>query len=104
MANSPNTMPAVFDTDFTSYRAIATDQTGIRIYKLILVPNGTSVAGTVQVSATNDSIPLYAPITVGAAATGTIVNDNITDLLDWDNFGVSGLTASSTKLFVWYRK
>lgn len=108
MANSPNTQPIVMDTDAASWNAIQTLQTarfGLRVWKVELVAASSTSAGTVTVTEPNSSIPLLPPIAVAAtSAAGTIIyNDNPTQLLQWRDFAVTGLTATATKLFVWYR-
>lgn len=109
MANSLGTMPLTVDTDLASFGAAQTLQHtpfGIRVWKLALVVSAaTSSAGTVQVSEPNSGIPLLAPMVVPAASTiGTVLFfDNPTQLLQWRDFSVSGLTATGTRLMIWYR-
>ena len=111
MANTPNNMPATFDTDFTSFRAIQTLQTpgtGVRAFKVTLVvgSGGASSAGSVQITEPNSSIPLFPPLAVTASipANSLLFGDNLDNQeLTWRDFGISGLTATGTKLFLWYR-
>lgn len=111
MANSQNTMPIVDDTDFASWRAAQTlvAQTsnalaGIRPFKITLEANGTSVAGTVTITAPSDGIALYPPLLVPAGSTtGTVLyQDNIDTKLNWRDFAITGLTATSTRIYIWY--
>ena len=83
-------------------------QPGIRIAKIVLVSNGTTVAGTVNVIApTADAMPLLPPIAVGggAGALGTVIyrEDFAEQFPNWKDFKVTGLTATVTALFVYYR-
>lgn len=112
MANQYNNQPLSLDTDTTSWRQNQTlvSQTsnalaGISPYKITLEPNGTSSAGTVTITAPSDSSTLYPPMAVAAGATtGTVLYyDNLTQLLNWRDFAVTGLTATSTKIYIWYR-
>jgi len=109
MANSLNSLPITVDQDLASFGAAQTLQTapfGLRVWKIALsVSAATSSAGTVQVTEPNSGIPLLAPMLVPAASPiGTVLYyDNPTQLLQWRDFAVTGLTDTGTKLFVWYR-
>lgn len=110
MANSYNSLPIVLDTDFTSFKSHQTLQTpgfGIRVYKLALVVlhGGASSAGVVTITDPNDSTVLYPtmPVSVSTPADTIIFTDNIDTQLQWRDFSVTGLTATGTKLLVWYR-
>lgn len=112
MSNSPNSMPAIFDTDFVSWRSQQTlvSQTsnalaGISPYKITLEPNGTSVAGTVTITSPSDGSTLYPPMAVAAGGImgNVLYYDNLTQLLNWRDFAITGLTATSTRIFIWYR-
>jgi hypothetical protein len=108
MANSLNSMPITVDTDLASFGAGQTLQSkpfGIRVWKMALVATTSTTAGTVTITEPNSGIPLAAPMVVPAgSATGTILYyDNPTQLLQWRDFAVTGLTATGTRLFVWYR-
>jgi hypothetical protein len=111
VANSFNTLPVIVDTDFASFRAGQTLQTpgfGVRVTKLALyVASGAaSSAGNVTITEPNSGIPLYPPMTVSAAtpANTILFTDNLNDQeLQWRDFAVTGLTATGTKLAVWYR-
>jgi hypothetical protein len=105
-------MPIQLDTDFVSWRANQTlvAQTsnalaGISPYKITLEPNGTSVAGTVTITAPSDSSTLYPPMAVAAGATTgmPLYYDNLTQPINWRDFSITGLTATSTRIFIWYR-
>jgi hypothetical protein len=53
-----------------------------------------------------DSTVLYPPVAVAASlAAGTsVVNDNLdSQSLQWRDFKATGLTATATKLYIWYR-
>lgn len=107
MANSYNTRPLVFDTDFSSFRTAASATSGIRVEKLVLAVGGsaTSTAGTVTIKAP-DGITLYPPMAVPAsqAEYSILFNEppNVwTDVLTWRDFAVTGLTATGTVLYIW---
>lgn len=106
MANSFTTMPLILDTDFTSYRATAGVANGIRPCKIALVVSAaTATAGTVTITSTaTGNSPLYIPILVGTQVQNTIIiNDNVeSSRLNWLDFNVTGLTATGTKLYIWY--
>jgi hypothetical protein len=108
MPNTPNSMPATFDTDFTSFFAIQTLQAqifGLRVWKIALYTVGVSVAGTVNITDPNDNTQLLAPMAVpaGSAAGTVLFFDNPTQLLQWRDFKITGLSATGTRLMVWYR-
>lgn len=108
MANSLNTQPIVVDTDLANFGTSQTLQSrpfGVRIYKMALQVVDTSVAGTVTITNPIDGATLLPSMVVAAAGTaGTLLYfDNITDLLTWKNFAVTGVTATHTRLFLWYR-
>lgn len=108
MANSLNTIPITVDTDLASFGAGQTLQStpfGLRVWKIALVATTSTTAGTVTVTDPISNIPLIAPMLVTAAqATDTILYyDNPTQLLQWKDFKVTGVTATGTRLFVWYR-
>ena len=106
MANTFNN-PLVLDTDFSSYRTAASKTIGIRVLKIALaVGTATSSAGTVVITNPENSQVLYPSIPVAAttAANTILLNDNPTGqaVLAWPDFGVSGLTATGTKLYIWF--
>ena len=106
MANTFNN-PMVLDTDFSSYRTAATKTIGIRVLKIALsVGTTASSAGTVVITNPENSQVLYPSIPVAAttAASTIILNDNPTGqgVMSWPDFGVSGLTATGTKLYLWW--
>lgn len=108
MANSNNSMPILLDTDTNSWGKAQTLQAtpfGLRVWKIALFVNTTSIAGTVNIVDPNDNTVLLAPMVVPAAgAAGTLYfYDNPIQLLQWRDFKVTGLTATSTKLMIWYR-
>ena len=114
MANSLVSFPAIIDTDITSWRNAASVvaagyKTGIRVSKLVLAvgPGGASSAGTVTITAPSDSSTLYPPIPVAAsvAANSILVTDEPTEALGtltWRDFAVTGVTATGTRLFLYW--
>lgn len=114
MANSLNSLPMIIDTDITTWRnnaaiVAAGYTTGIRVKKLVLAvgPGGASSAGSVTITAPSDSTTLYPPIPVAAAiaANSILSTDEPTDALGtltWRDFAVTGLTATGTRLFLWW--
>jgi hypothetical protein len=78
---------------------------GIRVWKIALVAAAATTAGTVTITEPNSGIPLTAPMLVPAgSATDTVLfYDNPTQLLQWRDFKVTGVTATGTRLFIWYR-
>jgi hypothetical protein len=109
MANTLGNMPLTVDTDITSFGAAQTLQSlpfAIRPYKIALVvASATSSAGTVTVTLPIGGASLLAPMVVPAgSAVGTILfADNIDNTIYWQDFAVTGVTATGTRLFVWYR-
>lgn len=108
MANNLGVMPLSIDTDLANFGTSQTLQAtpfGLRVWKFALVANATTVAGTVTVTDPASGVPLIPPMVVSAGATAgtTLYYDNPTQLLTWKNFAVTGTTATSTRLFVWYR-
>lgn len=109
MANQLGNMPLTVDTDLVSFGASQTLQTkpfGIRPTKIALVvASATSSAGTVTVTLPIGGASLLAPMVVPAGSVvGTILfADNPTYGLDWVDFAVTGVTATGTRLMVWYR-
>lgn len=107
MANLPNNMPATFDTDATwsSIQTLQARPFGIRVTKFSLVASAITTAGTVTVTDPNSGAILLGPMLVPAGiAAGTILfYDNPTTALTWPNFTMNGLTATGTRLLIWYR-
>lgn len=108
MPNNLGVMPLSVDTDLASFGAAQTLQAkpfGIRVWKIALVATATTVAGTVTVTDPISGAPLMAPMLVPAALpTDTILfYDNPTQLMLMQDFKVTGVTATSTRLFLWYR-
>ena len=112
MANSLNSLPVLVDTDLASWResqtlSLNTYATGLRIVKIeLVVAAATSSAGTVTIADPIDGTVLYGPMSVDAAVpVGTILfTDNLdTQALMWRNFNVAGVTATGTRLYIWYR-
>lgn len=114
MANNYNNNPIVLDTDMASgwkslqaLFANAASAVGIRVYKIELVSNGTTVAGTVSIVDPTTNQPLWGPIAVAATAgaAGTVLQreDFAMQMPAFRDFKVTGLTATVTKLYIWYR-
>ena len=109
MSNSLLQKPAIIDTDITSFRTSSGYLQGIRVTKLVLAvgPGGASTAGTVSITAPSDSAVLYPPLPVASAiAANTILfadePTNPKGDLTWRDFAVTGVTATGTKLYLWY--
>lgn len=115
MANSYNTNPIVIDTDVANFRTAATtansqafnSSNGPTVSKIILAvaPGGASTGGSVSITRPADSAILYPPIVVTAAivANTFVLNDNTTrNILNWNNFAVTGVTATGTRLFLYH--
>lgn len=110
MANVLYANPLILDTDLASFQAnqtltAATELLGLRVRKIALYVNSTSVAGTVTVTDPVTTNPLHAPMVITASqAAGTILftDDFGASGLTWEDFKVTGLTATSTKLMIWY--
>lgn len=112
MANQPNALPIALDTDVASWRAAQTLSsntyaTGLRIVKIVLVvASTTSSAGPVTITDPNSSQSLYPPMTVAASIPvgGVLYTDNLDDNpLQWRDFAAAGLTATGTRIYIWYR-
>jgi hypothetical protein len=113
MANSYNSLPILVDTDIsTGWRANQTLSsntyaTGLRIVKIALVvSSATSSSGTVTITDPNDNTKLYPPLQVaaGVAQNAILYTDNLdSQSLQWRDFNVTGVTATGTRLFIWYR-
>jgi hypothetical protein len=126
MANSYNSNPIILDTDIsTGWRAnqtlntgnltttaqqfsgAVTRQWGIRVTKIVLESVGTaSVTGLVTVADPNDATVLWNFGVTGATQqAGTVITreDFATHFPAWRDFKVTGLTGTSTKIFIWYR-
>jgi hypothetical protein len=113
VANKLLNQPMIVDTDITTWRNAAAVvaagyTTGIRVQKIALVVDagGAATAGEVTITAPSDSSLLYFPILVGTqAAYTTIYESNPTEpygSLAWRDFAVTGVTATGTRLFIWW--
>lgn len=113
MANSLTTQPMIVDTDITTWRGAAAItalgyKTGVRVQKLALVvaSGGAATAGQVTITAPSDSSPLYFPLVVGTQGAYTVIYEsNPTDphgSLAWRDFAVTGVTATGTRLYLWW--
>lgn len=109
MANLFTEYPMVLDTDFTDYYTAASIPTGfgiaggLRIYTMKLVVGASAAAaGTVLVQRINGNNVL-APMIVsaGAAANSVLYSEDFTAPIPIDDFKVSGLTATGTKLYIY---
>lgn len=108
MANSLKTNPIIIDTDITSFRTATGYAFGIKPAKIVLMvgPGGASAAGTVTITRPADSGVLYPTLlvlTAIAANTELYVDDPSPSApINWNDFAVTGLTATGTKLLIWY--
>lgn len=112
MANQLGSDPVVIDTDLNSFNAAQTlnpatgdgVQGGLRVRKMALVVGGSAaVAGTVTVTDPVSGINLLAPMQVVNGAANTILfDDDFIRPLVWSDFKVTGVTATGTKLYIWY--
>jgi len=106
MANIFSSNPFICDTDFTSYRTATGASFGIKPSKVVLsVGAATSVAGVVTVTRPADSAVIYPPLLVGASPANTelyVDDPSSKAALNWNDFAVTGLTATGTKMYVWY--
>ena len=110
MANVYNSNPITLDTDMTSgWRAnqtLNTKQWGIKVAKLAITANGTVATGTINVADPTDGTVLYTiqiPTPAATAPFTPIFVDFETTLAAWRDFKVTGLTATVTKMQIWYR-
>jgi hypothetical protein len=107
VANALSQLPVIIDTDITSFRTSANVLQGLRILKIILAvgPGGASSAGTVTITG-SDGITIYPPLIVAAAtAANTILyvdNPEYGVRMTWKDFAVTGVTATGTRLFIWF--
>jgi hypothetical protein len=114
MANALNSYPMVIDTDITTWRNNATIvaagyTTGIRVKKLALVVahGASSSAGLVTITAPSDSAVLYPsmPVAASIAADSILITEEPPEALGtltWRDFAVTGVTATGTKLLLWW--
>lgn len=106
MANIYTNLPLTLDTDFVSFRTVSGYANGIRPAKIVLIVSAaTATAGTVTITSPNNSSQsLYFPIAVGTQTQNTVIlNDNVESCrMNWADFSVTGLTATGTKLYIWY--
>ena len=114
MANALNSLPMIIDTDITTWRNAAAIvaagyTTGIRVKKLVLqvLHAGASSAGVVSITAPSDSAVLFPPMPVAAsiAADTVLYNEeppDATGTLNWRDFAVTGVTATGTRLLLYW--
>ncbi len=121
MANSYNSNPIILDTDIaTGWRANQTlntgsvpgysftRQPGIHPTKILFESAGAAnTAGTVTVADPNDATVLWTTAVAASATTaaGVILTreDFEENFPGWRDFKVTGLTATGTKMYIWYR-
>lgn len=108
MANNFSTNPLILDTDFASYRTATSASFGIKPSKIVLSVGGgaAGVAGTVTVTRPADGVTIYPPLVVTgtpAANTELYIDDpGSKAALNWNDFAVTGLTATKTVMYVWF--
>lgn len=108
MANNLKNNPIIIDTDITSFRTSTGYPYGIKPAKIVLAvgPGGASTAGTVQITRPADGVLIYPPLVVAGASAANVelyVDDpSIAAPLNWNDFAVTGVTATGTRLFIWY--
>lgn len=121
MANSLNSLPIIVDTDFVSWRNTQTLNTGnlpatvqqpgpirrqfgLKIAKLVLMTNGATTAGTINITDPTDNTILETFNVTTTAPAGIITTQDWADNMPlWRDFSVTGVTATGTKLLIWYR-
>jgi hypothetical protein len=109
MANQLSVNPIVLDTDLPSYQAAQTltasvEPLGLRIRKMALFGNGTTVAGTVSVTDPVSGRLLLVPMIIpagGSLDTALFEDDYPSAPPMWTDFKVTGLTSTVTKLVLW---
>jgi hypothetical protein len=111
VSNQLSVNPMALDTDIASYQAAqtltaATELLGVRVRKIVLVAASTTAAGTVTVIDPVSNTTLAAPIVVAASqAAGTVIfSDEIVSPPMWSDFKVTGLTATATRMYIWYSR
>jgi len=114
MSNVLVNQPIQIDADITTWRSATAVKalgitTGIRVLKLVLsvAGGGASSAGNVTITAPSDSAVLYPTLAVPAAqpANTILFTDEPTSpssTLTWRDFAVTGVTATGTKLYLYY--
>ena len=117
MPNVLTQNPLIIDTDITTFRNASavtstncTQGQGIRVTKLVLAVahGGVSSAGTVTITSPSDSSVLYPTLLVTASqpADNELCVDSepaVTGGVCWRDFAVTGVTATGTKLYIWYK-
>lgn len=114
MANALTSLPMIVDSDITTWRnatavVAAGYRTGIRVKKVVLdvAHGGTSTAGLVTITAPSDGALLYPVMSVAnTIAADSILNtdeppDEVGTLI-WRDFAVTGVTATGTRLLLWW--
>ncbi len=111
MSNVLTSNPMVLDTDITSYQAAQTltsqsELLGIRVSKMALIAKSTTVAGNVTVTdpASCNSLLLPMSVSAGSTADTVLFSDEFDSELVWEDFKVTGLTATGTELYLWYSR
>lgn len=104
MANSYTTQPLYFDTDMTvGFReesGLLSGQEGVFVCNMLIIPNGTVAAGTINIVDPVSSAVLFKyPV----ATTLTPVSISFYVPLQWRDFKITGLTATVTAIQIWTR-
>jgi hypothetical protein len=105
MANIYNTNPIHIDVDMTagwrSLQTLSGTPMGIRVVKILLTGNPTAAAGSITITDPNDGTVLLAlPVT---SSMSPIQFDFQTAGVGWRDFQVTGVTATTTALKIWYK-
>lgn len=110
MANQLSTNPISISADLASFQSAQTLRSGqtfgLSISKITLaVGSAASVAGQVTITDPVTGTNLLAPILVagGTAAETIIYDDTLSSPLSWADFKVTGVTATGTVLYIWYK-
>lgn len=110
MSNILNVVPTAIDTDLASYQAAQTltaqsEQLGLKVKQIALVANGATSAGTVTVTDPISGANLLPPMVVAAAlASGTLIFFQSYPGANWQDFKVTGVTATGTRLCIWWTR
>ena len=108
MSNQLSVIPTTIDTDLPSYQAAQTltaqtELSGLKVKQIALVANGATAAGTVTVTDPITGANLTPPLVVAASlANGTLIYFQAYPNVNWQDFKVAGVTATNTRLCVWW--
>jgi hypothetical protein len=109
MANQLSSVPIVLDTDLPSFMAVQTLRPGqkwnMNISKMALEANGATSSGSVTVTDPVSGRFILAPMLIpaGDASEFIVFLDDISSPIPATDICVTGLTATGTKLYLWYR-